>query len=356
MSLVSVQRLESLWRKALAHGSQPVFWEDRDENGFPRLRREIEWDISMKCEVPVTRELYSRWSEKFADRKRSIPPARVILTVRCRKCGWCRNMRRRFWAGRAVSEIGYAPRTWFSMFSFAPEAYLRGDARAIVRLAKAGVDFRALPPEEQFAERVKELGKEFTLFAKRMRKPRKRKVKKGEPDPEAPEIFPFRYLLIAEEGDEFGRVHFHALIHEESPLHPIRKDVLEEKWWAGYSYHRLVTDKHKGANYCTKYLAKDMRVKVRASEHYGQGPKLVLEHSGLSPSPFAKKVRVPSETSPSPLLSSQAEGVGAESGETEGSPGGRGVLPTPGFGGAAPAAPLVGGMEKGLNCANRRKE
>lgn len=103
-----------------------------------------------------------------------------------------------------------------------------------------------------------EISKEITKYFKRLRK----------------SGLKFRYVLVTEAHKD-GYPHYHALVHEVSAQIP--KQKLEEQWPFGFTTFRLVKDM-KAAYYIAKYLAKDARTRIRASQGYGQSG---LQHLSL---------------------------------------------------------------------------
>lgn len=254
------------------------------------------WDVSGDCQSPVVRELHARASPPHRDKRadgwlrmvrsafpgavrqgeverkfkptRTIrvgpggeaPPVTVVLTVRCRKCDNCRRRRARMWTARALSEIRLAGgRTWFGSLTLSPTEQSRAVARARQRLARQGIDFDALGHGDQFRERVRALGPLVTLWLKRVRKQSRS---------------PLRFILVAEHHKS-GLPHFHCLVHESDPGRPVRYDHLWGQWLHGYSHFKLVAeDGHTAtARYVCGYISKCAAVRVRASAHYGEGPR-----------------------------------------------------------------------------------
>ena len=124
------------------------------------------------------------------------------------------------------------------------------------RLSERGTTFEALSPDEQFVERHASVSVELTKWVKRLRK------NYGAP---------LRLLLVAE-AHKSGLPHYHGLIHEQSPDHPLRHALLSESWRLGFTKFKLVPP-DEGARrtswYVCKYLTKDNRARVRASVDYG---------------------------------------------------------------------------------------
>lgn len=102
---------------------------------------------------------------------------------------------------------------------------------------------------ETFAGVHKAIGKEFTLFFKRVRK------NSGQP---------LRYCLFTEKHRD-GFPHYHALIHERGEAIP-RRDI-EAEWKFGFTSFRLADV--NAARYVSKYVSKDAQARVRASIRYG---------------------------------------------------------------------------------------
>ena len=85
-------------------------------------------------------------------------------------CEECLRLRAADWRMRAISEMREAGRTWFGTLTLAPEQHHIMLSRARQRLWSGGTDFDALSPHDQFMERMTEIGKEVTLYLKRVRK------------------------------------------------------------------------------------------------------------------------------------------------------------------------------------------
>lgn len=187
----------------------------------------------------------------------------VILETKCRKCPDCLKKRAARWRLRAQAETAMSTRTWFGTLTLSPEAHQRALDRARLTCRRRGLcDFEALDASEQFALRVAEIGKELTLYLKRLRSATGARL---------------RYLVVAE-AHESGLPHLHALIHEIGQQ--VGERQLSGQWKLGFCRWRLVpTDNAAAAGYLCKYLSKDARSRVRASGHYGKG------HSALRHSP-----------------------------------------------------------------------
>lgn len=291
--------IEAIAYERIARGAKLEAWPDwqslqrRGRSGYRRL---IIDDISGRCEKPSKVELYGKqWYRRRGERKRN--PMTIILDVKCRRCGWCLKTRSSEWASRALEEFAAAPRTWMGTITLSPESHATVYARTIRGLyirrkdgslkcqRPAVPDFATQPAEVQFAELVRTIGLDLTLFLKRVRK-----------NSQAP----FRYLLVAERHKS-GLPHFHMLVHETSEDRPIRKSVLKEAWDLGFTKFSLV-DTSGGAVYVCKYMAKDALNRVRASFKYGNPPSRepsnfrCEETKGFREKEGSKEVLLASET------------------------------------------------------------
>jgi len=74
------------------------------------------------------------------------------------------------WTSRAISEVRDAARTWFGSLKLSTESQHLMVSRARQRLWSGGTDFDMLSPNDQFTERMREIGREVTLYLKRVRK------------------------------------------------------------------------------------------------------------------------------------------------------------------------------------------
>lgn len=252
------------------------------------------WDVSGGCLAPVYRELHVRPSPPHRRRTtereavlhpdvlavlRAFPgatiervdvaafkptrfivvrrgetaiPVTIEMQVRCRRCEDCLRRRAAKWWFAAKAETASSARTWFGTLTLSPEWHMRSKLLACERLkVRAGIDFEALAPEDQFKERHAEIGKLITLWLKRVRKQSEAAL---------------RYLLVAE-AHKSGLPHYHCLVHETFRDRPVRKSTLERQWSYGYTAWRLVDP--AAAGYVTKYLSKSALARVRASKGYG---------------------------------------------------------------------------------------
>lgn len=234
-----------LFQKALAGGGQ--------RKSLARVR----WNIAGDCLNPVEQELYGRPDGRSFVYSGGGGPLIIELVAKCRKCDHCLAKRSAHWRLRALAEWRVAPRTWMVTLTFAPEHHFRALTVIRQRLDAQGIDFDRLSGEEQFAERVRETGRECTRWLKRLRK-----------GGQGYDPAPFRYLLVAE-AHKSGLPHWHALLHEIDPIRPVRHAAIKRAWWSGFSDVKLVLDP-KAATYATKYLSKDALARVRASVGYGK--------------------------------------------------------------------------------------
>lgn len=232
----------------------------------------LDWKIAGNCEQPVYREYMGaeampQWAPgaDFSFRAAKLrgelnprstgPRRRLEIWVRCRKCSSCMKARSRHWRYRAEAELHQARgRSWFGTLTLSTHEHAQAMFRARLRLARRGTVFEALAPDAQFAERHRQIGRELTLWLKRVRK------NAGTP---------FRYMLVAERHKS-GLPHYHVLVHETE--RPIRHAVLTKAWHLGFSQFKLVDegDEAQTARYVAKYLTKAAAARVRASADYGE--------------------------------------------------------------------------------------
>lgn len=260
----------------------------------------LEWDVAgngkTACSQPVFREYIGGDAIAYDirhDRSAGSKNKRSLeIWARCRRCHGCLEQRKLFWRHRARVEIANASRTWFGTLTCTPEWQVTAQYRAAIRLGRQGIEFHKLPRDEQFAERVKEISPQITLWLKRIRKQAavdlRQQYRTRDNCPETSGkrcnchplknyTVPLKYLLVIEEhlggGAQHGLPHFHLLIHEQDEDAPIRKRVLEAKWPMGITHFRLIPSPDEGgnkfANYVTKYLTKSILCRARASLKYG---------------------------------------------------------------------------------------
>lgn len=249
MHWVSWERFSSLANKALQQGAT-----------FSKTK--VEWDISLGCHKPYYAEIgsckpepwrYYKWGfnapEWMGTKYLSLPipqekiivpdgQARfIIIATACRKCEQCLINRRKLWSSRARQEIQISTRTWFGTLTINPHW-------RFILSARSG--------SKNFHHSYREVGKEVTKYFKRLRKSGHK----------------FRYLMVMEAHKD-GYPHVHLLIHEGDE--PLPKRELQCEWQLGYSSFKLVdkTDA-KAAFYVTKYISKDARTRLRASQKYGK--------------------------------------------------------------------------------------
>lgn len=190
-------------------------------------------------------------------------------------CPECRRYRSWQWAERAKLEVAYARATFFGTCTVAPEHQVKAWYAVTRRAHEEGVPTEALTDQECFALRCEQLGKEITLFQKRVRK--------------ACRPVTLRFVWFAEphpgDGPHRGLPHFHCLVHvvdrpNEFELFKVYQ-TLKKQWTLGHSVFTGVTDNNAAEIlYVCKYTAKQAFARVRASLHYG----LIGETKDQSPS------------------------------------------------------------------------
>lgn len=229
----------------------------------------IYWDISGVCQDPW---LTTYWGRPPADegvKRVLIGPGKahtmyVDIETPCHKCEACLKHRAQLWTARATQEIKDSVRTWYGTLTLSPDAWMKALLRARARESAQGVDYEALPADERWALWVAQIQPEMTKYLKRVRMEGIRKA--GFAD--TPGVKPYRYLLVTE-AHQSGVPHFHMLVHEVYPDIPVRKATLDGQYKLGLVRQwRLVSDTYP-AHYVCKYLSKDARARVRASQEYG---------------------------------------------------------------------------------------
>jgi hypothetical protein len=226
------------------------------------------WDIAAQCLRPVHVE-QAGFGHHFGDDEMGFQTRegweqgrRLNMMVPCRQCSECLHMRKCWWGKRAIQEWEEAKaisaRTWFGTMTVSPENRYRLIAATRLRLEAHGQTLEELPPVERFREMSRDFGPLATKFFWRARR--------GLVGRKIPPM-KMRYFLTMEPHKDWVP-HFHCLIHEATPLHPIRKAHLEHFWPHGHAVWRLIHDE-SAAFYAAKYLGKYSVARVRASEYYG---------------------------------------------------------------------------------------
>lgn len=225
------------------------------EGGSPASVARVVRDCAGRCESPQRAVTEGRPWWVGPDRRINAAPGKLLLVdlwVPCRKCKQCLLSRAREWTRRAIVETTRRERTWFGTLTMDPHWH----SLAAMRVRAKHSDWSKLKAETQFRHLVGEVGRELTLYLKRVRK------RSGAP---------LRYLLVAEKHSQqlAGLPHFHLLIHEMDADTPVRKEVLKSEWKLGFSRWKLADP--NTARYVCKYLAKEAATRVRASKDYGRG-------------------------------------------------------------------------------------
>lgn len=246
-----------------------------DNNGRIRsysdgsLSRTVEWDVSGSCQSPVRVELHARAERRKRERWLEVSegtnlPNFLEMEVRCRRCDACLRYRAMKWRYKAMSEWRLSRRTWLATLTINPDTWFRTLTTARLACHRQGIDFDALPVQEQFSELDGLVYDDIQKWLKRLRKNSGVAV---------------RYLCITE-AHKSGVPHWHLLLSE--PDQPLRYDTdLKGSWPLGFSSFKLVRDA-RGAGYVCKYLSKNMLARVRASKWYG------VQRSETEPPPNAE--------------------------------------------------------------------
>lgn len=249
--------------KALANGARQRTFAKTHKGPGSLLSRTVEWDISGRCEAPVTVELHGRREMKTGRERFVCSPAEgpnfVQMEVRCRKCGQCLRYRAHKWRTRSIAECHTAVRTWFLTLTLHPDVHARALDLARLDMRKQGLDFDLLPEKDRFAQVDRIFFKEFQKRMKLLRKNSGAAL---------------RYLAVTE-THKSGVPHWHLLVHENDVTKPLSYDRhWREFWLAGFWKAKLITDSDempaaKAAAYVCKYLTKSSEARVRASLRYG---------------------------------------------------------------------------------------
>ena len=260
-----------------------------------------EWDVSHGCLNPGHIRHFNSGMQ-----------GTVEMIIPCRtQCANCLKVRSSIWTARALTEAHRCNRTWLATLTLAPEQLYAAEATARLRhdhafsLARVSRgDFRNrrtrfvecewgdLTPGDQFGLTVSVAGEAITTWLKRVRKRCLEEwLLQGhgtfdkERDRWAIPDSAIRYLLVVEKHKS-GAPHWHLLVHERYPELQIRYDWLKlqprkpriTEWWMppqidarwdlGFSSFKLKPAKL--APYVTKYIAKSLLARVRASKRYGE--------------------------------------------------------------------------------------
>ncbi|QIG67934.1 replication protein [Rhizobium phage RHph_Y67] len=238
----------------------------------------VQWNLDAWCEDPKTITVVGRgYLKGFYQKKTvaSVNPGHLSVELSglpCRRCPKCLRIRALQWSERAMNEIASSQRTWWCTLTMNPhwqhrvfmEELAQKTAVNPRRPGKGGwLDSDFNDEAKEFLLRCQGGLKLCTKFWKNVRNP-----KKGE------EPVRLKYLLVAERHVS-GLPHYHALVHEQAGSITYRR--LSGRWLRyGFFHGKLVgmddLSPEKAASYLTKYVAKDMLCRVRASERYGLQP------------------------------------------------------------------------------------
>lgn len=160
----------------------------------------------MKCPTPITirNPSYGKMKDRIGT---------MYMQVSCGKCLICMENKRKEWTTKLMLEHKYSITSHFITLTY---------------------------DEEHYVDEIPKV-RDVQLFLKRLRK-------KIEP-------FKIRYYCVSEHGEQFGRLHYHALIFNLPAEFQIDiHNLVQEAWGLGYVQ---VGDVNPATiNYCTKYLFK----------------------------------------------------------------------------------------------------
>ncbi len=225
----------------------------------------VHWDAAGRCQRPHRVERYGRPEAPRSKRnvvvsRHRAKPLLVELDVPCRACPPCLRSRAARWRHRATQEALRSGRTWFGTMTLNPQAHF-------VMLARARALNADLAEPDEFGARCVEVGKELTLWLKRVRKNSGVKL---------------RYMAVFE-AHKSGLPHLHVLVHECSHGETVTHRELSRAWKLGFTRFNLVSEP-AAFGYVTKYLTKSAGARVRASTYYGQPiPPKVKEDKSSCP-------------------------------------------------------------------------
>lgn len=173
----------------------------------------------------------------------NLPELQIHRLAPCRKCEKCLKFRKLQWAERARFELKCSPRTWKVTLTISP----RMMAAAIMSAKSAGTTLEPV------------LYSSVQRYCKRLRKAGHK----------------FRYLAVHERGEEYGRSHYHLLLHEIAACPEVPKRAIEAKWPCNVHARlagRTPAEVAQAAGYITSYTTKAFDTRPRASNGYGSGP------------------------------------------------------------------------------------
>lgn len=227
--------------------------EKARHKGVARQNSLLSWEAHYEgnCLEPKIRYF---WSYVAFSLKGTAPSKEFTLFARCRQCKACLKVRQDKWRVAARWEIAKANRTWLCTFTGSPDWFYVAEIIIASELRKKNIDFSEYSEEKKFKALANELGKEATLFLKRLRKVTK--SQKGQ----------LRYLLVTE-FHKSGLPHLHALIYECGEGKILKRQI-QSCWSAGFSGAKLADKNSPG--YVSKYLSKSMVARVRASIGFGE--------------------------------------------------------------------------------------
>lgn len=174
----------------------------------------------MKCPTPITirNPSYGKMKDRIGT---------MYMQVSCGKCLICMENKRKEWTTKLMLEHKYSITSHFITLTY---------------------------DEEHYVDEIPKI-RDLQLFLKRLRK-------KIEP-------FKIRYYCVSEHGEQFGRLHYHALIFNLPAEFQIDiHNLIQEAWGLGYVQ---VGDVNPATiNYCTKYLFKS---KLQENEKFISRPE-----------------------------------------------------------------------------------
>lgn len=249
-----------------------ALWRLIADKAIPGGAQQIEltsytWDVGAFCDDPVSVTHHARRDDRHRrNEKWQTNPGSLTLHMQglpCRKCARCLQVRSAEWSRRMQAESETWRRTWFGTFTFRPEVHHAMLMSVLAEKNRRGWNDADFSGADEYNLRCEEVGRQMTLFFKKVRKDRR---------DEKP--LDLRYVWVTEQHKS-GLPHVHALIHEVAGDVTYRR--LASRWNRGFLKLNLIDNPKTASRYVAKYITKTQS-RLRASLHYGE-PSVYLENA-----------------------------------------------------------------------------
>lgn len=214
-----------------------AFWRCRAGTGLALTRvRDMEWKEEEFCSDLTIGQWEAYTRTRYLDEPLEVGGC-AYLSFPCRRCGACQRVKTKMWVKRSLVEMERHQRTWFVTLTFADSWFRKT---------------QLLDEDPRKAAR-----REAQLFYKRVRKAG----------------IALRHMTVLEEGEQTGRLHLHALVHSSVKL---QRRHLRSCWTAGAVRRPSIVEsssafqKHRAAEYVSKYMTKCIGERIMSSLRYGQ--------------------------------------------------------------------------------------